>query len=70
MTTSIGLVTTKNKTPIATTNPNQTKPGTVYEYKYVVVNPDGRSAAAWQSGGNSVIALQWGDKEVEVYDNW
>jgi hypothetical protein len=44
--------------------------GTVYEYKYVVMNPDGRSAAAWQSGGNSVVALQWGDAEVEVYDNW
>lgn len=42
----------------------------VYEYKYVVMNPDGRTAAAWQTGGNSTIALQWGDKELEVYDNW
>lgn len=44
--------------------------GMVYEYKYVVMNWDGRTAAAWQSGGNAVVALQWDDKEVEVYDNW
>lgn len=100
----------------------------VYEYKYVVMNWDGTTAAAWQSGGNCVIALQvgggmtggggcleagecaalhatrgsasfpshthththtyarthmpllplqcitsflqWGDKEIEVFDNW
>jgi hypothetical protein len=42
----------------------------VYEYKYVVVAADGRTAAAWQTGGNGVVALQWGDKEVEVFDNW
>jgi hypothetical protein len=41
----------------------------VYEYKYVVVNSDG-SAAAWQTGGNGVVALQTGDRAVEVYDNW
>lgn len=44
--------------------------GAVYEYKYAVVNADGRTAAAWQSGANSAVALQWGDREVEVYDNW
>jgi hypothetical protein len=30
----------------------------VYEYKYVVVNYDGHSAAAWQQGSNAVIGLQ------------
>lgn len=42
----------------------------MYEYKYAIVNADGTTAAAWQSGGNAVVALRWGEKEVEVYDNW
>ncbi|PNH01901.1 Phosphoglucan, water dikinase, chloroplastic [Tetrabaena socialis] len=45
--------------------------GSVYEYKYVLVDHDGRSALAWQGGGNSVLALGDQDEQgVEVQDNW
>lgn len=44
--------------------------GGVYEYKYVVVEADGVTAASWQRGANNVLALQLTDEEVEVYDNW
>ncbi|KAF8059142.1 hypothetical protein HT031_005314 [Scenedesmus sp. PABB004] len=44
--------------------------GGVYEYKYVVVEGDGVTAASWQRGANNVLALQLSDEEVEVYDNW
>lgn len=44
--------------------------GQVYEYKYVVMGYDGTTAANWQQGGNSVLAVQLGDNEIEVYDNW
>jgi hypothetical protein len=44
--------------------------GGVYEYKYVVVESDGVTAASWQRGANNVLALQMSDTEVEVYDNW
>jgi hypothetical protein len=42
----------------------------VLEYKYVVLGQDGRNAAAWQRGSNSVLALLPDDAEVEVFDNW
>jgi len=42
----------------------------VYEYKYVIINYDGHTPGAWQHGSNGIIALQWGDEEVEVFDNW
>ncbi|KXZ45404.1 hypothetical protein GPECTOR_55g310 [Gonium pectorale] len=45
--------------------------GSVYEYKYVLVDHDGRSALAWQGGGNSVLAIGDQDEQgVEVLDNW
>ena len=40
------------------------------EYKFVVVAADGVSAAAWQSGNNSVLAVQAGEEALEVFDNW
>lgn len=42
----------------------------IIEYKYVVIGEDGRTPTAWQSGGNSVLALLPDDAEVDVYDNW
>ncbi|KAI8466497.1 MAG: hypothetical protein J3K34DRAFT_524496 [Monoraphidium minutum] len=44
--------------------------GTVYEYKYVLIDYDGRTACWWQGGGNCVIALQWLDQAVDIYDTW
>ncbi|PNW79451.1 hypothetical protein CHLRE_09g415600v5 [Chlamydomonas reinhardtii] len=45
--------------------------GSVYEYKYVLVDHDGRSALAWQGGSNSVLAIGDQDEQgVEVQDNW
>ncbi|KAG2483610.1 hypothetical protein HYH03_017552 [Edaphochlamys debaryana] len=45
--------------------------GSVYEYKYVLVDHDGRQALAWQGGSNSVLALGDTDEQgVEVQDNW
>lgn len=40
------------------------------EYKFVVLAADGVSAAAWQSGNNSVLAVQAGEQALEVFDNW
>ena len=40
------------------------------EYKFVVLAADGVSAAAWQSGNNSVLAVQAGEEALEVFDNW
>jgi len=42
----------------------------VVEYKFVVLESDGSHAAAWQSGNNSVLAVQAGEETVEVFDNW
>lgn len=44
--------------------------GRIVEYKYVVLSADGRHATAWQGGNNSVLAVQAGEKAVEVFDNW
>jgi hypothetical protein len=40
------------------------------EYKFVVLAADGVNAAAWQSGNNSVLAVQAGEEALEVFDNW
>jgi hypothetical protein len=40
------------------------------EYKFFVLAADGMHAAAWQSGNNSVLAVQAGEEALEVYDNW
>ena len=40
------------------------------EYKFVVLSADGSHACAWQSGNNSVLAVQAGEDTVEVFDNW
>jgi hypothetical protein len=40
------------------------------EYKFVVLAADGTHAAAWQSGNNSVLAVQAGEETLEVFDNW
>ncbi len=42
----------------------------IIEYKYVVIGEDGRTPTAWQSGGNSVLALLPDETDVDVYDNW
>lgn len=42
----------------------------VVEYKFVVLAADGTHAAAWQSGNNSVLAVQAGEETIEVFDNW
>lgn len=45
--------------------------GAVYEYKYVLVDNDGRNTLAWQGGSNSVLAIGDSDEQgVEVQDNW
>ncbi|KAK9802867.1 hypothetical protein WJX72_002038 [[Myrmecia] bisecta] len=44
--------------------------GSVYEYKYVLLEGNGTHAIAWQRGNNSVLALKHDEAEVEVYDNW
>lgn len=44
--------------------------GRIVEYKYVVLASDGGTATAWQLGNNSVLAIQGGEKTVEVFDNW
>ncbi|KAL6780976.1 hypothetical protein ACKKBG_A09260 [Auxenochlorella protothecoides x Auxenochlorella symbiontica] len=44
--------------------------GTVYEYKFVVVDHASGHALAWQSGNNSVLALRPEDRSVDVFDNW
>lgn len=45
-------------------------PGRIVEYKYVVLASDGDTTSAWQLGNNSVLAIQAGEKTVEVFDNW
>jgi len=44
--------------------------GRIVEYKYVVLAADGNHATAWQGGNNSVLAVQAGERTVEVFDNW
>ncbi|CAG9461230.1 unnamed protein product [Pedinophyceae sp. YPF-701] len=44
--------------------------GSVAEYKYVVTDPSGKQPFYWQQGNNSVLALNFNDKEVTVKDNW
>jgi hypothetical protein len=45
-------------------------PPGVYEYKYVVIDYTTKQPKAWQQGGNSVLAISVGEKEVDVHDNW
>lgn len=40
------------------------------EYKFAVLEADGTYASAWQSGNNSVLAVQAGEETLEVFDNW
>ena len=44
--------------------------GSVVEYKYVLVNYESKAAMAWQSGGNSVLAIDVDERMLEVEDNW
>lgn len=44
--------------------------GSVYEYKYVVLDSSGTHALTWQRGNNSVLAIQQDEPELEVFDNW
>ncbi len=42
----------------------------IVEYKFVVLSSDGVNASSWQTGNNSVLAVQAGEETVEVFDNW
>ncbi|KAL0032750.1 hypothetical protein WJX79_007652 [Trebouxia sp. C0005] len=44
--------------------------GSVYEYKYVLLDSSGTHALTWQRGNNSVLAIQKDEPELEVFDNW
>lgn len=44
--------------------------GSVYEYKYVVLDSSGTHALTWQRGNNSVLAIKQDEPELEVFDNW
>ncbi|CAL8471033.1 g10575 [Coccomyxa elongata] len=44
--------------------------GTVYEYKYVLLDAYSGHALSWQRGNNSVLAIKAGEESVEVIDNW
>jgi hypothetical protein len=44
--------------------------GFVYEYKYVVMDASTKQVVQWQTGGNSVLAVDANEQEVEVHDNW
>ncbi|MEW5305813.1 MAG: hypothetical protein WDW36_008330 [Sanguina aurantia] len=44
--------------------------GSVYEYKYVLIDYHSKTALSWQGGNNSVLALGGADGAVEVSDNW
>ncbi len=40
--------------------------GTVYEYKYVLLDSYSGHALSWQRGNNSVLAIKAGEESVEV----
>lgn len=40
--------------------------GTVYEYKYVLLDSYSGHALSWQRGNNSVLAVKSGEESVEV----
>lgn len=44
--------------------------GTVYEYKFAVIDYASGNPMMWQSGNNSVLALRPADRDVDVFDNW
>ena len=44
--------------------------GTVYEYKFVVVDYGTGNPIMWQNGNNSVLVLRSSDRDVDVFDNW
>lgn len=44
--------------------------GSVYEYKYAVMEADGQSAHLWQSGNNCVLAVSMDKEDIDVFDNW
>ena len=40
--------------------------GTVYEYKYVLLDSQSGQALTWQRGNNSVLAIKAGEEALEV----
>ena len=42
--------------------------GTVYEYKYVLLDSQSGQALTWQRGNNSVLAIKAGEESIEVAD--
>ncbi|KAL0017961.1 hypothetical protein WJX77_011475 [Trebouxia sp. C0004] len=44
--------------------------GSVYEYKYVLLDSSGTHALTWQRGNNSVLAIKQDEPELAVFDNW
>ena len=40
--------------------------GTVYEYKYVLLDSHSGQALTWQRGNNSVLAIKAGEESIEV----
>lgn len=45
--------------------------GTIYEYKYVVLDSSGTNALSWQRGNNSVLAIKqvrvsWQDAQMQL----
>ena len=40
--------------------------GTVYEYKYVLLDSQSGQALSWQRGNNSVLAIKAGEESIEV----
>lgn len=40
--------------------------GTVYEYKYVLLDSQSGQALTWQRGNNSVLAIKAGEESIEV----
>ena len=45
--------------------------GTVYEYKYVLLDSQSGQALTWQRGNNSVLAVKAGEDSIEVsWSHW
>ena len=44
--------------------------GAVYEYKYVVIDFNTKQAVMWQTGANSVLAVDMDEAQLDVHDNW
>ena len=40
--------------------------GTVYEYKFVLLDSHSGQALTWQRGNNSVLAVKAGEESIEV----